>query len=248
MPSSAIFAPAAATNVAPTSFFGAGISVADVVSNGAANNAVNSVNTINRLSGSAVFNKKRSRALTGSVSDITHQTLDNGTLLIAPDNNTVLDTPYGPVSVAAGAVALLVSFEKGLAVYDLHDSRKGAVVVGSDGQGTTLVPGRSAVLTRSSVHSFEEINPARLVGYRQVASHAVDSQTKLFQAEFDIMSVVAGLKPLTTMVISDSPRTRKTVANVLKTAAILMQLSQSQEPFRPYVAPQQTAYAPQTSQ
>ncbi len=138
-------------------------------------NVANDV-AVNTLSGSAVVNKMIDGAnphrggSEASTKDITRQTLDKGAFLLAPDHNTVVDTPYGPVSVAAGAVALLVSFDKGLAVYDLHDGRKGAVVVGSGPQCATLVPGRSAVLTKTSVTSFEEINPAQLVGYRKLTS------------------------------------------------------------------------------
>jgi hypothetical protein len=264
--SSPTLAPITGFNSALPNFSVAGVSAANGAANNAlsnaaiasegnfnaaaSNNAVNSVTATNRLSGSAVVNEtvSGSGSASGSVSNLTHQVLDSGIQLLAPDHNTIVDTPYGPVSVAAGAVALLVSFEKGLAVYDLHDSHKGAIVVGGGNQTTSLVPGRSALLTRSSVNSFEEVNPTQLVGYRQVTSHAVDSQTKLFQAEFEIMSVVRGLKPLTTMVTANNPKNRKTVANILKTAAILMQLTQGQEAYRPYCAPQQTAYAPNLNQ
>ncbi len=143
--------------------------------------------------------------------------------------------------VASGAVALVLSFEKGLAVYDLHDSHKGAVVVGEGNHRTALVPGRTAILTDTCISAFEDVNQAQLVGYRRLSSHSFDGATKVFQADFEIMSVVRGLKPLAAMVASDRASSRKASANLLKTAAILMQLAQSREAYRTYVAAEKMA-------
>ncbi len=72
----------------------------------------------------------------------------------------------------------------------------------------------------------------------------MDNETKVYQADFEIMSVMRGLQPLAAMIASNDQSSRKTITNVIKTAAILMQVSQSQEPYRQYTVPQQTAYAP----
>jgi hypothetical protein len=215
------------------------------------NNAVNSTErpgtTLLNGAGSSA-SRAKSRALAGAVSNAIHQNLDSGALMLAPDHNTVVNTPYGAVSIAAGSVALLVSFEKGLAVYDLHDSHKGAVVISTENNSTTLMPGGSAVLTSAAVKAFEDINPAQFVGYRRLGSSALEGDTKVYQAEFDIMSMVQGLKPLHNMATSTSPVNRKTIANTIKTAAILMDVTQGREPFRPYIAPEVTACAVSTQQ
>jgi hypothetical protein len=162
--------------------------------------------------------------------------------LLSPEQNTVVETPFGSVRVAANSVALIISSDDGLAVYDLHDGRKNAVVISNGSDTVALTPGRSAVLTRSSVNSFEEVNPAPIVGYRQVASKAMGSDGKLYQAEFEILSMVRGLPQIGHLISSDSARTRKTMSNMLKTAAILMQISQGGEAYNLYLSPAKTAF------
>jgi hypothetical protein len=109
---------------------------------------------------------------------------------------------------------------------------------------TELVPGRCAVVTGPSVDSFEHINPAQLVAYRRLTSHAVDQTVRVFLADFEIMSVARGLKPLAAMFKSDRPASRKVTNAMLKTAAILMQLSQNKAEYRLYLVPQKTACLP----
>jgi hypothetical protein len=224
----------------------------------------NAVNSLTRLSGSGQTSQTAQptlnqtttatpktsqsfslKTLTGSASNVAHQPLDSGALLFNSEENTIVDTPYGSVSIAGGSVALLVAFDQGVAVYDLHDGHKGAIVLKNGSASTTLVPGHSAILTNSPAKSFEQINPTQFVAYRKLASRAVEGEAKLYQAEFDIVSMISGLKPLRDMIKSDSPKTRKVMANMLKTAAILSGLTQGGDSFSLYVAPQLTSYAPQ---
>lgn len=178
--------------------------------------------------------------LTGEVSNASHQRLDSGALMLSPEQNTVVETPFGSVSVAAKSLALIISHPSGLSVYDMHDGRLNAVVM-NDGISTfALSPGRCTVFAKSSINSFEEVNPAQFVGYRQLASRTLSSGIKLYEAEFDIMSMMRGLPPaaLKTLRALDNA---KTTENVLKTAVIVTQLHQSNEPFKLYLAPELTA-------
>ncbi|MBS1989636.1 MAG: hypothetical protein JSS83_03910 [Cyanobacteria bacterium SZAS LIN-3] len=182
------------------------------------------------------------RPLTGVVSNTDGQILESGAKLLAPDTQTRLNTPHGTVDIAAGAVVLIVSTDDSLSVFDLHDSHRQAVTVTSAGRRITLVPGRSVVFTDSN-RTFGEINPAQFVGYRKVRHSAINESRKLIESEFEIMSLVRGLKPMQAMLTSDSARTRRTMCSMIKTAAILMNVSQSNEPFRLITAPQITACA-----
>jgi hypothetical protein len=92
--------------------------------------------------------------------------LKEGPMLLAPDTNSSVETEFGSVQIAANSVALIIAFEGGLAVYDLHDNKKDSVVVASGSHRLALVPGRCALLTRRDVRCFEQVNPAQLVGYR----------------------------------------------------------------------------------
>jgi len=194
-------------------------------------------------------NNTSTRTLSGGISESevsnnAQRTLDRGALLLAPDHDTVVATPYGAVNVAAQSVALLISSDKGLAVYNLHDGHKNAVVISGNGKAPiALLPGCSMVLTGSSAGSFEEVNPAKFVGYRRMVSRAAEGNAKVYQAEFEIMSLIRGLPALKDLMRSDSAKTRKTIDSMLKTAAILMQLSPGREPYALYLTPEVTAYA-----
>lgn len=171
--------------------------------------------------------------LSGGVTNVVTKHLEKGAMLLSPEQDTLIESPFGTVAVAAHSVALLVSYDRGLAVYDLHDSHRGAVAIRSHGAQVCLSPGRSAVLTQAG-GGFEEVNPVRTVGYRNLTNKTLGDNTKVYQGEFALLSVINGLKPFGEMAHSDNAKTRKTIDNVLKTAAILMQLDRGQNAFRCY--------------
>ncbi len=180
--------------------------------------------------------------LSGGVSNAVRRSIQKGALLMAPDANTIIDTPYGSVAVKAGSVALLIAFDRGLAVYDLHDNRKGDVSLTSGSHSMALLPGRTAVLTNTAIKEFGDVNPIKFVGYRQMVTRDVSAQTRLFHGEFEILSMVRGLKPLGNLVTSDNAKARKTLDNMLKTAAILLELNHGGEQYKYHMPKELLAY------
>jgi hypothetical protein len=175
------------------------------------------------------------KPLAGRVSNTVHRNLERGPLLLSPQQNTLVETPYGTVSVSAGSVALIISADNGLSVYNLHDTHKNAVVVNYGKKPLSLMPECMAVVAKSSFKTFEEVNPAPFVAYRQVVGHDVSAETKLYQAEFNFESMVRGLPQLRKLMDSKIGAQRKTMGDMLKTGAIMTQLSQSSEPYGYYV-------------
>ncbi len=180
-------------------------------------------------------------ALVGEVSNIVRRFVENGPLLVAPQQDEVIDTPYGSVTVAAKSLVLIIASEKGLAVYNLHDVCKKAVTLTRNGHSVNITPGSHALFVGSAVESFEHANPAQFVRYRHLTSKPIDDATKLYRAEFDVTSMLNGLPAFKDLLASQDQETRKTMVNVLKTAAILMQLSQGGQSFKHFVAPEITA-------
>jgi hypothetical protein len=180
--------------------------------------------------------------LTGSVSNAGHITLDRGPLLLSPEQDTVVETPFGNVNVSANSMALIIASANGLSVYNLHDAHKNAVVVSNGSNTVSLIPGRSAVFASTSVKSFEEANQVPFVPYRRVTGKELENG-KIYQAEFDLTTMVRGLPALKKLVGSTDAKQRASAGNVLKTAAILMQLSASGEPYALYLTPSLTACA-----
>ncbi len=181
--------------------------------------------------------------LNGAVSNIKHQMLKDGVLLLAPDQATVVDTDLGSVAINAGAVTLLVASDKSLAVYNLHDGHKEAVTIVAGGRCTLLTPGLSAIFTRSPKQSFEELNPAAFVTYRGCNATTTGDGITIHQAEFQIVSLLRGLPQVSGMIGSNIAAKEKAMARVLKTAAILVNIGTNNVPFTYKVAPEMAACA-----
>ncbi len=164
---------------------------------------------------------KKESPLTGFASNCAVRQLEQGPLLLAPEENTTVQTRYGAVDVAARAVALIIAFKGGVAVYNLHDYKHDSVVIRSAGHRIALAPGRNAVVTKQSVRYFEEANPADFVGYRKLSAKSFDDGVKVLQSEFNILSLMQGIAPVKAMMLSPTPEHKKACASILKTAAIL---------------------------
>jgi hypothetical protein len=192
--------------------------------------------------GLTVDSVKRSNAnlLLGEVSNVERRSLNRGPLLVSPVKDMVVDTPHGSVSVAAKSLSLLIVNENGVAIYNLHDHHKHAVKIHRSGHAIAIAPGTSAMIYGSNSGAFEEVNPAEFIRYRGLQTSML-KDAKLYRAEFDVVSLLGALPAFKEMMQSESEETRKDMKNVLKTAAILMQLSASGQPFKFYAKPQVTA-------
>lgn len=182
--------------------------------------------------------------LQGEVSNVQHRRLERGPLLVAPQVDLVVDTPHGSVSVAAKSLALVIANDNGVAVYNLHDHRKSAVKLHRDGHTVHVTPGTTAMFFHPTAGSFEDVNPAAFVLYRGAEGKVLhNNKAKLFRAEFEVISLLNALPAFKEMMASESDETRKQMSNVLKTAAILMQLKNGGEAFKTYIKPEVTASA-----
>jgi hypothetical protein len=169
--------------------------------------------------------------------------LPEGVLLLAPERLTVVSTPFGSVQIADKTLALLVSNEKGLSVYNLDDSRRDSVVVHVNGENVCILPGRHMTITNDKFDSFEQVNPAPFVGYRNVRSRSLNGNLKAFHTEFNHMTAIAGLEPLRNMIKSSDPAKRKVAEHMLKTSALLSIMNKSNAPFQLMAPPSMTAMA-----
>ena len=203
---------------------------------------IDGVGSGTRLDGNGKATKNGNKTpLQGGVSNAGHTTLNQGALLLSPGQNTVIDTAFGSVNVAANSMVLVIASENGLSVYNLHDAHKNAVVINGEHGAVALTPGRSAVITSASVRSFEEANQAPFVPYRRLVSKEFGGNAKLYQADFDLVSMVRGLPAFKKM--SGDAKQRAAVDSVLKTAAIMAQTSGGSEPYALYLTPSLTACA-----
>ncbi len=178
------------------------------------------------------------KLLTGGISNAAVKTLDRGVQMLAPKEKTTLVTAYGSVDVAAGAVAMVMAFDGGLAVYNLHDTRSGAVLVRAGDQAISLAPGQNAIFTDKNIRSFEEINPAQRVAYRAVTAKQWGKGLTGFRSEFSIVSMMQSVDAFRQLMRAKDSDARVTINMVVKTGAILSQLGGEQYQI---MAPQKVA-------
>jgi len=181
------------------------------------------------------------KRLTGGVSNVSVKTINSGAELISPVKDTVVKTPFGSISIAAKSAALILVFDRGVAVYNLHDNRKDAVVVQHNSHNINIAPGQNIVLTDRDVRFFEEINPAQRVAYRRMQARNYGDGLKSFRSEFNILSLLQSYEPLKQMVKSTEPEERRMMQSLMKTAAILMSVGGNDQ-FEYMVAKPLTAY------
>jgi hypothetical protein len=187
---------------------------------------------------------KPGRPLTGSVSRSTggvkSVNLSRGSVVFAPSRDTVVSTPFGTVKIDAKSVVLMMSFRHGLTVFDLDDAHGKAVVVKAGNREVVLNPGMHTSITRDSVGGFEEINPAQLIGYRNIKERLLDQGLKAYVSEFSVMQAVQTVTPLKQLVNSKHPHAQKVAGHLLKTAAILSQATNGT--YEQVMRPGLTAY------
>jgi hypothetical protein len=168
-------------------------------------------------------------------------TLRRGSVLFAPTRDTVVNTPYGDVQISANAVVLVMAFGKGLAVYDIDDRRQNAVTVTAASKQFALTPGTHMLITSDSSRGFEYVNPAQLIAYRGIHEQTVANGLKVYSGQFSMPHALHTVLPLKSVITSQDPGARKVADHMLKTAAILMQLS-GNTAYKQMVRPTMTAF------
>ena len=167
--------------------------------------------------------------------------LTRGNMLIAPKSDTVVETPFGQVSVRAGAVALIMAQHNGVAVYNLHDERTGSVSLTAGSSTTVLTPGRHVLITSSKIPSFNWANAAESFVYRNVNSRSCGADIQAFTSEFSLVHALTNVRQLRQIIAASQPESRHVAARLLKTAAIIGQLGARGGDYTQYPHPRMTA-------
>ena len=148
-------------------------------------------------------------------------TLRKGSMLLVPQQKTIVETGFGTLTVDAQSVVLVVATQDAVSVYNFHDSHAGAVSATVGGSELSLLPGHHlTVSTRND--GFEKVNPLAALSHRSLET-ASASGLYTYSSEFSIMSALTGLKSWTEMKQSKNSRDVRLVNTVLKNAVIIMQ-------------------------
>jgi hypothetical protein len=170
--------------------------------------------------------------------------LRKGNVIVAPTQDTTIDTGFATVKVSAGSIALIMATPTGTAVYNLDDGHTRSVVVSVVSAGErqlALAPGRHVLVTSHLVDSYDLVNPAQSFSYRNLSSRKIGGDLQAFTGEFSISSAISNVKQLRLMFSSPDAKVKRISGRMLKTAAILSQLSAGS--YQQYIHPSITAVA-----
>ena len=168
--------------------------------------------------------------------------IKSGSALIAASKDMVVETADARVSIARDSVVFIVTGRHGTSVYDLHDTKRGGVKVDFGSQSVSLAPGRHATVCARRAGSYSAINPVEAIMHRDMNEVATANGVGAFTSEFSIHSAVQSVGSLKTIFASSHPECAKLSGRMMKTSAVLMHLSGSQEPFQQYLAPRMAAF------
>ncbi len=163
--------------------------------------------------------------------------LFEGTTLFVPQHDMDVSTIHGVVHIGGKSVALISSTADGLAVYDVHDSKKGNIKVITSGETHTLSPGRHILISTDKSGEFASANALELIPHSDVKQVRTGKTQTVYKSEFSIPAAINSVSALKTLMKSDDPELRKTAGKIAKTASILlyMRTANYQQYFRPRV-------------
>lgn len=156
--------------------------------------------------------------------------LREGRVLFAPDRNVCVETPYAQVKIAANAIALVLVTDKGVAVYNLHDSHSGDVSISSAQCSQPVNLGRHVMIS-SGLAPYEEVDPARCIAHADMETSTLPGGAGLFRSSFSLASAMCALQPVLTTEHSAAGG-RKIAKQLIKNTAVLMQTRIASAPYR----------------
>jgi hypothetical protein len=167
--------------------------------------------------------------------------LDSGAMILCPEHDVTVESPFGKVSVAAKSLVVLVATNSGLSVFNLHDESRNSVMIVADGKTTDVYPGRHVTISNAKEERFEEINPGLFIPHRNMRVYDAGSK-KVYTSEFHIQSAIRGIEPLQALLSSPDREKQKMANKVYKTIAVLQVLTGKNGNFELLTPKPLTAY------
>ncbi len=154
----------------------------------------------------------------------------SGRILLTPDEDMIVNTSVGSISIKAGAVVLLNVSNGSLAVYDLIDTRLGHVKVSSANTSTIMAPGSVLYLSKNKAATIKSLNqeafPLRNVMRSETGALVAHS------AEFSIASAISKIDILRKAFLSNSATDKQLLNKICKGAAVLSLLQRSHGAYK----------------
>lgn len=158
--------------------------------------------------------------------------LDKGYVVFAPTKDITVQTHEGNVHIAAGSTAYVMETGNDVAVYNLHDARKGGVQIVSNNKLIVVQPGTQVLLTRNANAHFDHLNPGKDIGHRKAHNKDLGAGITAHISEFSIIGAFSSVPALREMIKSDNKAQQKLAHKMIKNAVILMALNPKGLPYK----------------
>ncbi len=166
--------------------------------------------------------------------------LDAGAVLFAPAKDTSVTLPKMTLRIAAHSLALVLVSDSGVSVYDLDDRKKGAIVLSIDEDSISLSPGHHVTVV-DTAGIFDQVNPLEAIPHRALKVRKHDGW-HIHTSEFSLPAAIENIQLLQQLLRSPADKAVRRRANLVKTAAVIMQLRGS-DSFQFYGQAPMTAYS-----
>lgn len=167
----------------------------------------------NLLRAHLVYNDRSISTITSSdeIVNLPHQ---NG--LIFASKDLKIQTGMAQISVKQGSAVLILQTGTDLAIFNLHDERRSAVLATVDGKTFDVPVGRQVTVTKQLDTHFDKLNPSS-IGYRALNS-ARHGDKHIYFAEFSPLSALTSVSKL----LRPQDKLHQLIAKrMLKTAAAI---------------------------
>ncbi len=164
----------------------------------------------------------KSNAVKSMDSQADQYRLDAGAVVFAPSNDISVALPEMTLEIAANSLALVVVSDSGVSVYDFDDRKKSAIVLKSGDDTVSLSPGHHVTIVDSGGR-FDDINPLESIPHRGLQARKREHK-HIYSSEFSISAAIENIQLLQQLMRSPSEKAVRRSANLVKTAAVIMQL------------------------
>jgi len=189
-------------------------------------------------------NANYSRPISADIFTDRSKILDSNSLVMPRKHQAVLRTKFGTVTVAPGAVALVLCDAYSLSVFNFDDNKKQSVVIESGGESISLAPASHVTISNHQAANFADFAPSERIGHRNLRRCGLKDGSVAFHTQFHLVSAMVNVDSLLRLVNSSRAEDKASARHLLKTAAIVTHLQSGGEPFVVYRRPQMLSLLP----
>ena len=179
------------------------------------------IQTILPIAYNTSVNNKVAQVLTQN-NDVNHYKLNNGALLIHTDKNTQIEGSNAKLNLKANTLALIVSNQHGITVYNLIDKSANSVVLTVNNDKIAINPGQCIAIAHNMNSDFSLINPLTKVGYRS-EQKVNTSGVNLIKADYSIITLINSVPAVKALLHSNENKVKHLVNDLYKASAIIYQ-------------------------